>query len=65
MNNSELEDKIDQLVALCERLQQNHQGLMTEKQQLQLECNALKQRNQLAKTKVEAMITRLKALEQD
>lgn len=65
MNNSELEDKIDQLVILCDTLSQKHQDLITEKQNWQLECKALKQKNLLAKTKVEAMITRLKALAQD
>jgi len=65
LNNSELEDKIDQLVALCDTLQEKHQDLIAETQHWQLECKTLKQRNQLAKTKVEAMITRLKALEQD
>tara|TARA_B100000676_G_scaffold51943_1_gene51227 strand:- start:5241 stop:5438 length:198 start_codon:yes stop_codon:yes gene_type:complete len=60
-----LEDKIDQLIALVDELEQKQAGMVAEKESWIAERNRLIEKNELARTKVEAMISRLKSLEQD
>ncbi len=55
---SELERKVDALVSLCAELSRENSGLRAEQRRL-------RQRGELARGKVEAIISRLKAMEQD
>ncbi len=65
MELNHLEDKIDQLIALVDELEQKQAGMVAEKESWIAERNRLIEKNELARTKVEAMISRLKSLEQD
>ncbi len=60
-----LEEKIDRLVDLCEAVQkENHQLKAFQNEWLQ-ERAILKEKNEHIRQRVEAMIVRLKTLEQD
>ena len=65
MSQIELEAKLDELTALCEVLMTERQQLATENQKLNQERAQLLARDVAVKSKVEAMIVRLKALEQE
>ena len=58
-----LEEKIDALIELCEALAVENQALRTKQQSLTVDRAKLIEKNELAKTRVESMINRLKALE--
>jgi cell division protein ZapB len=60
-----LERKIDELLRLCRELSRANQALLAKHDDWAAERAQLIERNELAKSKVEAMISRLKALEQD
>jgi cell division protein ZapB len=60
-----LETKIDELVELCNVLSRENRALRTQQQNWTTERAKLIEKNELAKSRVESMITRLKALEQD
>jgi cell division protein ZapB len=62
---AELETKIDELIALVDVLEQKQAVMMAEKESLQAERTRLIEKNENARTKVEAMISRLKSLERD
>lgn len=57
-----LEQKIDQLVELASRLQKENAALRERESGLVRERGQLLERNEQARTRVENMITRLKAL---
>ncbi len=59
-----LEQKIDELIALCNDLNRENQALKADSANWQLERKALLDRNEVARTKVEAMISRLRTMEQ-
>jgi cell division protein ZapB len=59
-----LEQKIDQLIRLCEQLKDENKALKVREAGWHNERSRLIERNEHAKLKVEAMITRLRALEQ-
>ncbi len=68
MNNLDfkaLEQKISYLMMLCERYDKHNKHLRYREQQLQSERERLVKKNKNARTKVEAMISRLRALEQE
>ena len=65
MDFAELETKIDELIALVDVLEQKQAIMMAEKESLQAERTRLIEKNENARTKVEAMISRLKSLERD
>ncbi|MBF67757.1 MAG: TIGR02449 family protein [Gammaproteobacteria bacterium] len=65
MDFAELETKIDELIALVDVLEQKQAVMMAEKESLQAERTRLIEKNENARTKVEAMISRLKSLERD
>ncbi|MBL6686796.1 MAG: TIGR02449 family protein [Pseudomonadales bacterium] len=65
MSQIELESKLDMLTELCEALIAERQQLATENQKLHQERAQLLARNVAVKSKVEAMILRLKSLEQE
>ncbi len=59
-----LENKIDQLIALCQELNRENQRLKADNSGWQKEREILINMNALAKSKVEAAINRLRMLEQ-
>ena len=61
----DLEAKIDALIQLCEDLERRAASLERDKSAWQEERSRLIEQKELAKSKVEAMISRLKALEQE
>ena len=60
-----LDRKITELVQLCQQLRQENRILRASEQQWKQERAQLIEKNELARTKIEAMIGRLKALEQE
>ena len=65
MEIKDLEAKIDELIQLCDELERKNAILATDKDNWTRERTRLLEKNEMAKTKVEAMIMRLKALEQE
>jgi len=61
----ELEQKIDDLIQVCDSLEKKHAVLEADKDNWHEERSRLLEKNEMAKNKVEAMIMRLKSLEQD
>lgn len=61
----DLESKIDELIAVCDELEKQQAVLHADKEQWFQERTRLIEKNEMARSKVEAMIMRLKALEQD
>ena len=59
-----IEDKLDDLIALCTALDRENQSLRKRENNWQKERRKLLMKNETAQTKVEAMISRLKAMEQ-
>lgn len=60
----ELEDKLDQLITQYQALKNENIALKSQHQELLQEKNQLLEKTTLARARVEAMITRLKAMEQ-
>jgi cell division protein ZapB len=60
-----LEEKIDELIRLCEELNRENGVLKADADSWLEERQQLINRNEQARGKVEAMISRLKAMEQD
>ena len=60
-----LESRVDELIKAVDRLQMENKTLRDSQTSLITERNALMEKTELAKTRVEAMITRLKALEDE
>ncbi|TAM43614.1 MAG: TIGR02449 family protein [Gammaproteobacteria bacterium] len=58
-----LEQRIDQLIAACQRLRQDNQLLRSENENLSQKHTRLVEKTQVARTRIEAMIGRLKSLE--
>lgn len=58
-----LETKLDRLLMVCQRLQQENAELKTREGDWQRERQRLIEKNELARTRVEAMITHLKSLD--
>ncbi|MDK1024419.1 MAG: TIGR02449 family protein [Gammaproteobacteria bacterium] len=65
MEIKDLEAKIDELIQLCDELERKNVILQTDKENWVQEKSRLLEKNDLARNKVEAMIMRLKTLEQD
>lgn len=59
----QLETKLDQLIQHCQLLQQENDSLKQERQQWHGDKSRLIEKNELARSRVEAMIGRLKELE--
>lgn len=59
-----LEVRIDELIRTVERLKEENRSLRAQQQLLTTERAQLIERNELARSRVEAMINRLKAMEQ-
>jgi cell division protein ZapB len=60
-----LERKVTELIELCAILSRENRALRAQQQNWTTERAKLIEKNELAKSRVESMITRLKALEQD
>ncbi len=58
-----LENKLDKLILLCNRLQQENAELKARESEWQKERQRLIEKNELARTRVEAMISHLKNLD--
>lgn len=65
MEIKDLETKIDELIQLMDELEKKNALVVADRDNLLEERTRLLEKNELAKSKVEAMIMRLKALEQD
>ena len=60
-----LENKIDELIQLCDELKKKYTKIESDRELWLAERAKLMERNKIVQTKVEAMITRLKALGQE
>lgn len=60
-----LERKVDDLITLCDQLDRENRVLKAEAGEWQREREQLVKKTELARSKVEAMIGRLKTLEQE
>ena len=59
-----LEKRLDELVVICKKLQEENESLRVRQDNLTAERATLLQKNEQVRGRVEAMITRLKAMEQ-
>lgn len=59
-----LEERLQEVLDLCNRLQEENHSLRESQEQLAAEKAGLMQRNEQVKTRVEGIIGRLKSLEQ-
>ena len=59
-----LEKRLDELVEICKKLQEENVSLRNRQDMLTAERATLLQKNEQVRGRVEAMITRLKAMEQ-
>jgi cell division protein ZapB len=59
-----LEKRLDELVVICRQLQEENQSLKQRQDTLMAERATLLQKNEQVRGRVEAMINRLKAMEQ-
>jgi cell division protein ZapB len=59
-----LEKRLDELVVICKKLQEENESLRDRQDSLTAERATLLQKNEQVRGRVEAMITRLKAMEQ-
>jgi len=62
---AELEEKVEELIDLCSVLSKENRALHKQQKNWTTERAKLIEKNELAKSRVESMITRLKTLEQD
>ena len=60
-----LVQRVDELIELCSVLSRENKALRTQQRNWTTERAKLIEKNELAKSRVESMITRLKALEQE
>ena len=65
MDIKSLEAKVDALIEALDELERRNSMLESARENWLVERNRLLEKNELAKNKVEAMILRLKALEQN
>lgn len=59
-----LEKRLDELVVICKKLQEENESLRIRQDTLTAERATLLQKNEQVRGRVEAMISRLKAMEQ-
>ena len=65
MDINTLEKRIEELIALCDELESKHRAIETDRENWTQERTSLLEKKEMAKAKIEAMIMRLKSLEQD
>lgn len=61
----QLTARIEELIQLCERLQEENNRLRAQHAQLQSERTRLAEKNEVSRQKVEGMVSRLKSLEME
>ena len=59
---STLSGKVDDLIDLCAEMKRENQALKAEKSDLQYERQQLMEKNELAKTKLQSVLDRLKSM---
>ena len=59
-----LEERVDELIRLCEQLTQENRSLQSRQDELLEERDTLIAQNEQSRTRIEAMVARLKGLEQ-
>lgn len=59
----EIDARVDRLLAMCHRLTEENRSLRTSQEQLSTERSNLLAKNEQARSRVEAMIARLRSLE--
>jgi len=64
-NMDDLEKQVDELLSLCDKLTQSNNSLEGTVKDLKTERTTLIEQKDKAKTHIEAMITRLKSMEQN
>jgi cell division protein ZapB len=62
-NLKKLEQRIEQLIAVCQRLKKENRSLKSGQRDLATEHARLVEKTQIARTRIESMIGRLKSLE--
>ena len=65
LDTQALEEKIDRLIRICDRLDDENRALREQQAGLMAERAALVEKSELARSRVEAMIARLRAMEVD
>lgn len=60
-----LEIRVDELIQLCQQLKNENQALRDQHGGLMSERASLMEKNELTRTRIEAMIMRLKSMEQE
>ena len=60
-----LESRVDDLIQLCHQLKSENQALREQQSLLMAERTHLLEKNELARSRIEAMILRLKNMEQE
>ena len=63
LDTRSLEEKVDHLIRICNRLADENRALRDQQTSLIAERAALVEKSELARSRVEAMITRLRAME--
>jgi len=63
MELKRLERRLEELVAVCRQLKEENRSLRQRQESLMLERASLMQKNEQVRTRVEAMIGRLKTME--
>lgn len=58
-----LEERIDDLIGLCRRLREENDGLRHSQESLIEERTKLAEKNKMARTRLESIVDRLRALE--
>ena len=58
-----LDEKIDHLIRICDKLEDENRALRDQQNSLIAERAALVEKSELARSRVEAMITRLRGME--
>ena len=64
MDLQKLENQVDQLITQIERLSLENSSLRQQSEELQVERGKLLRKTELARSRVEAIISRLRSLEQ-
>jgi cell division protein ZapB len=60
-----LESRVEELISACDRLKDENRSLRTQQESLVTERAKLIEKTELARSRVESMILRLKAMEQE
>ncbi len=59
-----LAERVEQIIRYCEQLLEENRALQEHRSELRAECDELREKNEQSRARIEAMIVRLKSLEQ-